>query len=153
MREQQPTIVQYINQLIQRLHENCGEGKNPIDIMSWYNYTTFDIIGDLVWGESFGCLDNSDLHPWIKAIFDMLRIGTITQGLAHFPRAQRLLYQLIPKSSKFVPTVFCPVLPSEKSRCLLEKHLWQLGKATTYFLYFFLSKARMRIAGTTSIYH
>lgn len=103
MREQQPTIVQYINLLIQRLHENCGEGKNPIDIMSWYNYTTFDIIGDLVWGESFGCLDNSDLHPWIKAIFDMLRIGTITQGLAHFPRTRQLVFKLIPQSGESSP--------------------------------------------------
>lgn len=100
MREQQPIIMQYINLLIRRLHENCYDGTSPVDIMSWYNYTTFDIIGDLVYGESFQCLDNSDLHPWIKAIFDMLRFGTITQGLAHFPTAQRLLFRMIPQSGE-----------------------------------------------------
>lgn len=49
MREQQPIIKSYVDLLIRRLRENCAKG--PVDIMSWYNYTTFDVIGDLAFGE------------------------------------------------------------------------------------------------------
>jgi cytochrome P450 len=52
MREQQPIIKKYIDLLITRLYENCGAGeKKTVDLMSFYNFTSFDIIGDLVFGE------------------------------------------------------------------------------------------------------
>jgi hypothetical protein len=37
---------------------------------AYFNYTTFDIIGDLSFGSSFSCLQLETLHPWVKAIFD-----------------------------------------------------------------------------------
>jgi cytochrome P450 len=50
MREQQPLIKGYVDMLIRRLREN-GEGGKKLDIMAWYNFTTFDVIGDLAFGE------------------------------------------------------------------------------------------------------
>ena len=62
-----------------------------IDIMSWYNFTTFDIIGlvkssglvkgglwhladrqyrDLSLGESFHCLEKGDSHDWMRYLVD-----------------------------------------------------------------------------------
>ncbi|KAK1954620.1 cytochrome P450 [Colletotrichum sublineola] len=35
----------------------------PVDVVKWFNYTTFDIIGDLSFGEPFGCLDDETYHP------------------------------------------------------------------------------------------
>lgn len=55
MRDQQPIIKGYIDLLIRRLHENSssGAGASPraLDLAAWYNYTTFDVIGDLAFGE------------------------------------------------------------------------------------------------------
>lgn len=51
MREQQPIIKKYIDQLIRRLHENCAGGEKAVNLMAWYNFTTFDVIGDLAFGE------------------------------------------------------------------------------------------------------
>jgi hypothetical protein len=45
---------------------------------------------------SFGCLDDSDYHPWVKAIFEMARAGTVFQSLAHYPMIVKLLLALIP---------------------------------------------------------
>lgn len=70
MRAQEPLIKIYIDLLIQRLHENCF---NPIDIVEWLNFTTFDIIGDLTFGESFDCLQTSELH-----------VGTFSQLFGSF---------------------------------------------------------------------
>ncbi|KAL2141528.1 hypothetical protein VTI28DRAFT_2228 [Corynascus sepedonium] len=99
MREQQPLIQDYINLLIRRLREK-SEGGSKVDLAAWYNYTTFDVIGDLAFGESFGCLDNSDYHPWVKAIFEVARAGTIFQTLAHYPALIKLLLAFIPSKFK-----------------------------------------------------
>lgn len=68
MRLQEPLIARYIDLLIARLRERAAPDR-PLNIMAWYNYTTFDVIGDLAFGEAFGCLEKSDYHPWVKAIF------------------------------------------------------------------------------------
>jgi cytochrome P450 len=34
----------------------------------WYNWLTFDIIGDLAFGESFGAVEHSRGHPWVATI-------------------------------------------------------------------------------------
>lgn len=49
---------------------------------------------------SFGCLDNSDYHPWVKAIFEVARAGTVFQTLAHYPLLIKVLLALIP--TKFI---------------------------------------------------
>jgi cytochrome P450 len=51
IQSQQPIIKKYVDLLIHRLHENCNNGKTDVDLTAWYNFTTFDIIGDLAFGE------------------------------------------------------------------------------------------------------
>lgn len=41
--------------------------------MKWYNYATFDIIGDLAFGSDFGCLASSNYHPWVSIIFGAIK--------------------------------------------------------------------------------
>ncbi|ORY62226.1 cytochrome P450 ClCP1 [Pseudomassariella vexata] len=98
LRDQEPLITSYIDLLLQRLRENCDAGKKALNMAAWYNFATFDIIGDLAFGESFGCLENSAYHPWVGIIFKMARAGTILQVLNHFPRTKRYLLKLVPKS-------------------------------------------------------
>jgi cytochrome P450 len=71
--QQQPIINSYVDLLIQKLHERADGGKKSIEMTSWYNWVTFDIIGDLAFGESFGCLDNGEYHPWVHNIFQRIR--------------------------------------------------------------------------------
>ena len=66
MREQEPLIRKYVDLLIQRLHQYAGEGAQ--NMVNWYNWTTFDLIGDLAFGEPFHCLENVHNHPWIAFI-------------------------------------------------------------------------------------
>lgn len=61
MREQEPIIQEYVNLLMDKLHERAGQ---KIDIVSWFNFTTFDLMGDLAFSESFHCLAGSKYHPW-----------------------------------------------------------------------------------------
>ncbi|KAK3303817.1 cytochrome P450 [Chaetomium strumarium] len=78
MQDQQPLIMRYVELLMQRLRERTtttdqktGESRREegvVNMVSWFNFTTFDVIGDLAFGEPFGCLETSDYHPWVGAI-------------------------------------------------------------------------------------
>lgn len=97
MRQQEPLIQTYVNLLIRRLKEHSQDGQIPQNMCSWYNWTTFDIIGDLTFGEPFGCLDNSYYHPLVSAIFDNLKGGTYIRALKYLPYGQKLTSLFVPK--------------------------------------------------------
>ncbi|KAJ6032478.1 cytochrome P450 monooxygenase [Penicillium herquei] len=97
MREQEPVINGYIDLLIQRLHESCAAGTKALNLTAWYNWTTFDIIGDLAFGEPFGCLQNSEDHPYVHLIFQSARAGTIFITVGFYPLLNKLFWALMPK--------------------------------------------------------
>ncbi|KAH8649184.1 cytochrome P450 monooxygenase [Xylariales sp. PMI_506] len=81
--EQEPLITRYIDLLISRLRERCGGGAAPLDVVDWYNWTTFDIIGDLAFAEPFGCLEGASYHPWVAMIFSVVRQATILTQITY----------------------------------------------------------------------
>ena len=85
MREEEPLITKYFDLLIRKLHEQVeGTANGKVDIVNWYNFTTFDIIGDLSFGVPFGSLENGVLHFWIGNIFKGVKVGRIIRlGLAY----------------------------------------------------------------------
>lgn len=58
--EQEDILLVYVNLFIKKLGEMCDQDE-PFNLVNWYNFTTFDIIGDLAFGESFGCLDKGNV--------------------------------------------------------------------------------------------
>ncbi|KAH8655306.1 cytochrome P450 [Xylariales sp. PMI_506] len=98
MLQQQPLIQGYVDLLMQRLRENADDSKAPLDISAWFNYTTFDIIGDLAFGEPFGCLRESTLHPWVALIFSGIKIHKISQVFRNYPVLMPLLWFFVPSN-------------------------------------------------------
>ncbi|KAF9891590.1 hypothetical protein FE257_003601 [Aspergillus nanangensis] len=58
LQAQGPILMQYVDQLVVRLH-GVAESQLSTDLVKWYNLTTFDLIGDLAFGEPFGGLQNA----------------------------------------------------------------------------------------------
>ncbi|KAJ5930882.1 cytochrome P450 monooxygenase [Penicillium verhagenii] len=99
MREQEPLIRKYVDLLLEKLHDASKTG-GPIVLSDWYNFTTFDIIGDLAFGEPFGCLQGSNYDDWMKSIFESGRFGTILQGLSFYPLLKNIMLAMVPESLK-----------------------------------------------------
>lgn len=97
MRDQEPLIRKYTDLLLEKLHVHSERGQ-PVALSDWYNFTTFDIIGDLAFGEAFGCLENAKYDSWIKTIFESGRLGIILQSISFYPMFKTLLLLLVPKS-------------------------------------------------------
>lgn len=85
MAEQQPLINTYIDLFMERLREHGENGSRPIDASKWFEWTTFDIIGDLAFGESFGCLRTSASHPWVESFFDSMKLIPAIEAISDLP--------------------------------------------------------------------
>lgn len=94
LREQEYILHDYTDLLISRLHERVG---SAIDICEWCQFTTFDIMGDLCFGDSFNCLEGAKYHPWMKNLFGSLKFGSMLTAFQYFPPMDAVVYWCIPK--------------------------------------------------------
>lgn len=97
LRGQEPIIKHYVDILMQRLREKSEGGKQALDLVSWYNFTTFDIIGDLAFGEPFDCLKNSAYHQWVTIVISNVKFGAYTNVAQRFPGWKTLSKLITPK--------------------------------------------------------
>lgn len=93
--EQQPLIMGYVDLLISRLRTHSAGGSKPVEMTSWYNWTAFDIIGDLAFGEPFFCLEKSVQHPWITFIFESVKGNVLNAEISRIPIVSTILKWLM----------------------------------------------------------
>lgn len=96
LRGQEGIMKQYVDVLISRLHDRARKGE-VVDMVKWYNFTTFDLIGDLAFGDSFKCLDSGGYHPWVAMIFDGFKMFTYLHALKRLPSLLFLKDLIMPR--------------------------------------------------------
>ncbi|CAK45415.1 uncharacterized protein An08g03780 [Aspergillus niger] len=82
---QEPLVQRYVDQLIDRLKEVTSANDEPVDMVKWYNWTTFDVIADLLFGEPFGCLQDLSTHQYVALLFQSLKSLRMIYILAYYP--------------------------------------------------------------------
>jgi cytochrome P450 len=106
LRSQEPFVQKYVNLLVERLQERTQQqvlGQSvELDISSWLNFTTFDVFGDLAFGESFDCLQHSKYHPWIALLFNSVKAAGFIVSARFYPWIEFVLMKCIPPSLKKV---------------------------------------------------
>jgi cytochrome P450 len=118
--EQEPILRGYVDLFVQKLREMAHSGKSA-NMVSWFNFCTFDIIGDLSFGEPFGCLREGELYTrskcntadtylgegsesanWVVLIYEAIKSGAIEQATRRFAppgsMSQRFLMWCIPSA-------------------------------------------------------
>lgn len=91
--EQEPLIMKYIDLLVSKLwHEVKGPNHGVVDIVKWLNCTTFDIIGDLAFGEPFNAVQSGEYHPWIVNIFKAVQATQLIRIANAFPLIKFFFY-------------------------------------------------------------
>jgi cytochrome P450 len=86
----------YVNTLVEKLKEKAATNE-LFDIVPWYNFTTFDIMADLTFGESLQMLQKSDYSPWVKGIFSAVKFITVTSVLRRWQVLNMLSQRAVPK--------------------------------------------------------
>jgi cytochrome P450 len=72
--EQEHIVNGYVDIFINKLGKKADNGET-FNLVDWLNFTTFDIIGDLAFGEPFGCLKDEAFHDWVALIFESIKVG------------------------------------------------------------------------------
>lgn len=80
-RRQEKQVQAYADRLIAQLRmhhsrERFGDCL-PADMREWYNFATFDIIGQVVLSEDFGCLDGRAYHPWTLMVLTHFKLSAL----------------------------------------------------------------------------
>jgi len=76
----------YFDLLIRKLHEKIlGPENGNVNMVRWFNFTTFDLVGDLVFGESFEALREEEYGFWIAHIFPSLKFVRLLRIVRAYP--------------------------------------------------------------------
>ncbi|KIW89107.1 uncharacterized protein Z519_09959 [Cladophialophora bantiana CBS 173.52] len=60
-------VQKYNDLLIKKLEESNGQ---PMNMAKWFNLYSFDVMGDLAFGDSYQCLESGEMHWAIKLLND-----------------------------------------------------------------------------------
>ncbi|KAF3769441.1 benzoate 4-monooxygenase cytochrome P450 [Cryphonectria parasitica EP155] len=82
---QEALLQGYVDQLVGRLQEVTTQSQEPVDMVKWYNWTTFDVIADLMFGQPFGCLQDLSTHNIVALLLESFKSLRILYVLKHFP--------------------------------------------------------------------
>lgn len=93
---QEYILQKYSDLLIDRLRDQPNLKDGTLDICSWYNFTTFDVLGDLCFAESFHCLETAENHPWVAAVFVGVKAAQLLTIFHHFPPMNTIVKWCIP---------------------------------------------------------
>ncbi|KAF2666106.1 averantin oxidoreductase [Microthyrium microscopicum] len=77
--EQEPIVKDYMDKVIFNLRR-LATSQETFNICDWFNYFTFDTMGDLAFGEPFGCLDNGTYQEWVHMLFYAVQDGARIQA-------------------------------------------------------------------------
>jgi hypothetical protein len=83
LRDYEPRVTGYTDQLLLQLEKTKG---NPIDMTTWFNFYSFDIMGDMAFGKSFNMLRDGVKHQFMTTLHSsMINIGIFSHMLYLFP--------------------------------------------------------------------
>lgn len=88
--EQEELLRTYVDMLTSIVREHA-QGKRVIDIVAYFEYTTFDIIGDLCFHESFHNLDKQRPHPTLKNVRSSFKSGPRLLAIQNLPFGVHIL--------------------------------------------------------------
>jgi cytochrome P450 len=64
--EQENIIQRCVDQFVSRI-ETDGASKQGLNMTKWFEMISFDILGEMAFGESFGCVENgTELIPTLR---------------------------------------------------------------------------------------
>lgn len=103
LRMQQPLIQHHADLLVSKLRE-LAVGPDSlvkgvlVNMTDWLNFFTMDVIGDLAFGEPFGCLEHGEYHSWVRTLFSYLKGMSLAAAPRYYPSTEFIFQKLIPKS-------------------------------------------------------
>lgn len=98
LKKQEPLFRKYADLLMYKLSEVGEDGKKPVDLTQLLNFTTFDVMAELCFGENLGLLAKNEYSPWVRSIFESLKMLPIAAIINYYPILNALFTRFEPKA-------------------------------------------------------
>lgn len=83
LRDYEFRVSKYTDQLLSQIEAHKGR---PFNVADWFNFYSFDVMGDLAFGKTFGMLREGVKHYFMTALHgNMQSIGSFSHMLWLFP--------------------------------------------------------------------
>ncbi|KKY13365.1 putative cytochrome p450 [Diplodia seriata] len=95
---QEPLIKGYADQMIANMYRTIkADAAGKLGMVKLYNCATFDITGDLTFGEPLGLLEQSEYTPWVKAVYGNIKAQHMTRMRLEYPLLGKLCSLWLPR--------------------------------------------------------
>ncbi|KAF5012850.1 hypothetical protein FDECE_1140 [Fusarium decemcellulare] len=108
--QQVPYIMCHVDLFMKQLAKH---GQDPKGV-NWFNWLTFDIIGDLAFGESFHAVEEIKSNPAITALMNVLFTGSVVN-----------IFRRLPILLPFAPFIL-PISQLKKERAMHQEYAREL---------------------------
>ncbi|KAK5991682.1 Cytochrome P450 monooxygenase astJ [Cladobotryum mycophilum] len=99
LKDQAPIIEGHTDLFISRLRDMDKGAGALADMTDWINFLAVDIIGDLAFGESFGCLESSGYHLWVQTLYSFIEGMVFAASARYYPWVSVIIEKFfLPKS-------------------------------------------------------
>ncbi|KAJ4117491.1 hypothetical protein NW768_010854 [Fusarium equiseti] len=98
LKQQEPLFRKYADLLMYKISEVGEDGAKPIEMSQLLNFTTFDVMAELCFGENLNLLAQNEYSPWVKSIFESLTMLPIASIINYYPVFNALFTRFEPKS-------------------------------------------------------
>ncbi|KAF6824735.1 benzoate 4-monooxygenase cytochrome p450 [Colletotrichum plurivorum] len=94
--EQEEIISRIVDKFVNIMGEKAGPGSKGLNMTKWYEMNTFDILGEMAFGESFHSLDAGVPHFWSDIVLDHLYVIDFLDNMRRIGWLSTLTRLLIP---------------------------------------------------------
>ncbi|KAF9729395.1 hypothetical protein PMIN06_011064 [Paraphaeosphaeria minitans] len=93
LKEQEHLIARVIDTFVDQIGTH---GRDGINLTTWFNLMTFDVIGELAFGKSFGGVESGKVHEWIAVVLASMGQASFNDTLVRFPWLGKLYMRVRP---------------------------------------------------------
>lgn len=101
LRDQQSLICNYVDMLVETLKAKIKkDSKEKVNMVRMFNLTTFDIMGDLTFGDSLDLLLGTGDTNWVSAVFSSMKTNALRRLGRYWPWTAFIAQNFIPRVLK-----------------------------------------------------
>lgn len=78
---QEDIVQRYLDEFLTKIGPLSRSSSDGIDVTKWFEMVTFDILGEMAFGESFHCIASERHHFWIDLVLNHLLEITVVDNL------------------------------------------------------------------------
>ncbi|RYP61516.1 hypothetical protein DL770_009770 [Monosporascus sp. CRB-9-2] len=97
LKDQEGIVNGVIDRFVERLGTTDGAAVTGLNITKWFEMVSFDVLGEMAFGESFGSIESGHTHFWSDLVVEHLYFITLADNLHRLPILPTLARILFPK--------------------------------------------------------